>query len=283
MFDLSALSKGLSESAMKPFYDKAMMKEREDDPKSEAEDRVRQLNQEKDWQSKEEYDCKLCNNRGFTAKVEERDGFYFVMTPECRCMNIRRAIWRMKQSGLERQIKMKTLANFDHDLLWQEKMLEAAVRYVKDGLKYERWFYCGGQPGCGKTHLCTGIAREILYQMPLQYMVWDSEAKKLKALVNDAEAYNQQIEQFKKVTALYIDDLFKPVRDDMGNRKRPTPADVKLAFEIINSRYVNRLPTIISSEWYIDELADIDEATASRIAEMCGPYQIMISRDRKKN
>ena len=113
--------------------------------------------------------------------------------------------------------------------------------------------------------------------------MWEQESKQLKALVNEAEEYQRLIAPLKTVDVLYIDDLFKPTLDDYGKRRYPTAADVKLAFEIINQRYMDGLWTIISSEWTMEEMAAFDEATASRIAEMCGEYQIVIARDRKKN
>ena len=59
---------------------------------------------------------------------------------------------------------------------------------------------------------------------------------------------------------LVIDDLFKNGAAD---------ADVRIIFEILNYRYLNRLPIIISSEMVSFELLDIDEAIGSRIREMC--------------
>ena len=114
-------------------------------------------------------------------------------------------------------------------------------------------------------------------------MMWEQESKQLKALVNEAEEYQRLIAPLKTVDVLYIDDLFKPTLDDYGKRRYPTAADVKLAFEIINQRYMDGLWTIISSEWTMEELAAVDEATASRIAEKCDEYQIVVARDRKKN
>ena len=56
-----------------------------------------------------------------------------------------------------------------------------------------------------------------------------------------------------------------------------------LAFEIFNYRYNNRLSTIISTEKTPQELVEIDEATGSRIAEMCGKNIYAIRRDPKRN
>jgi hypothetical protein len=46
---------------------------------------------------------------------------------------------------------------------------------------------------------------------------------------------------------------------------------------------LNRLPTIISSEWHIGELAEMDEAVASRIYERCGEFMVNVRRDKSRN
>ena len=46
---------------------------------------------------------------------------------------------------------------------------------------------------------------------------------------------------------------------------------------------VDRLPTIISSEWYVRELADLDEALASRVYEMSEGYRVEVKRDKNRN
>lgn len=229
------------------------------------------------------YDCPLCLNRGNTLEMVERNGVFYRVAHECRCMSIRRSIWRMRSSGLETSIRENTFKRFDARQPWQQEMLDRAKGYLAEGWKEGRWLYFGGQPGSGKTHLCTAVAGKLLYERPLLYVVWPQISKKLKALVNDAEDYQREIGRLERVDVLYIDDLFKPVTGDDGQKLRPTAADIKLAFEIINYRYINRLPTIISCEWQIGELADIDEATGSRIAERSQGYCLSIKRDKAKN
>jgi DNA replication protein DnaC len=77
--------------------------------------------------------------------------------------------------------------------------------------------------------------------------------------------------------------MFKPVTNDKGEEMEPSAPDKRLAFELINYRYVNRLPTIISSEWHIADLSDFDEATGSRIAERSDGFCLDISRDKQRN
>ena len=274
----------LGGSVAKQYFETAAKKVEGLTPREVAQRRIDTLNREHDYQDKTEYDCKLCDNRGWTAQLSERNGYFYEQCPECRCMGIRRSIWRMKQSGLEKTIREKTFDRFTATEPWQRTMLDLARRYVSEGIGAGYWFFAGGQPGSGKTHLCTAIARQILYDRPLYYMVWDTESKRLKAIVNEVEDYAREMDKLKSIEVLYIDDLFKPVPDEKtGGKKLPTGPDVKLAFEIINYRSINKLPTIVSSEWFMNELADIDEATASRIAEFAGPYQLTIGRDRTKN
>jgi DNA replication protein DnaC len=58
---------------------------------------------------------------------------------------------------------------------------------------------------------------------------------------------------------------------------------MRLAFDLLNFRYLNRMPTIISSEWHIGELAEMDEAVASRIYEQCGEFMVNVRRDKSRN
>ena len=68
--------------------------------------------------------------------------------------------------------------------------------------------------------------------------------------------------RYKKCKVLLIDDLFK------GSI---SGSDVNIMFEIINYRYLNGLPVIVSCEKSIDEIMNIDEAIGSRLYEMsCG-------------
>ena len=230
------------------------------------------------------YNCDLCMNRGNTMgfRVDENGSIYEYLVP-CRCMEIRKSIWRMRQSGLEKSIRENTFKRFVAAEPWQKAMLDMAKRYLAEGVKEGRWLYMGGQPGCGKTHLCTAVAGKLLMERPLIYVIWPQVSKRLKSIVTDAESYEKELGRLQTVDVLYIDDMFKPVTNDKGEEMEPSAPDKRLAFELINYRYVNRLPTIISSEWHIADLSDFDEATGSRIAERSDGFCLDISRDKQRN
>lgn len=233
-----------------------------------------------DENTRDGYDCEKCKNRGWIAKLVDKDnGEYGHCIGECECSTIRKSIMRMKRSGLEDVIKEKTFAKFETLEEWHKVVKQSAMEYAKDPAG---WFFIGGQSGSGKTHLCTAICRELLLRgMETYYMKWIEDAPKLKGLSLDAEERENIISKYKNAKVLYIDDLFKTGKDHDETQK-PTGADIRLAFEIINYRYCKPdLLTIISSEWTINELLDIDEATGGRICERAKVTNI--AKDRSRN
>ena len=187
---------------------------------------------------------------------------------------------RMKRSGLENLLQKYRFENFIASEEWQQNIKAKAERFAAgNGLL----FFIGGQSGSGKTHLCTAIARELLYAgRELRYVLWRDESVKLKAVVSDDEKYQSLIEGLKSIDVLYIDDFLKvPIGRDESN---PTSADLSLALEIINNRYNNKLITILSSEWNIKDIIAFDEALGGRIYEMSGSdYCLNIKKDRNRN
>lgn len=117
-----------------------------------------------------------------------------------------------------------------------------------------------GQVGAGKTHLTMAIANELYDAgIGVLYMPYRTAITELKQLILDEENYQKKISQYKMARVLLIDDFAK------GNR---TGADVNAMFDIINDRYLNNRPFILSSEKDIDGLLEFDEAVGSRIIEM---------------
>lgn len=238
-------------------------------------------NTQGDENARDGYECQKCKNRGWIAKlVDKGNGEYGHCVGECECVPIRRSIMRMKRSGLEDVIKEKTFARFEATEPWQKVVKQEAVEYAANP---KGWFFIGGQSGCGKTHLCTAICRELLLSgMETYYMKWRDDIAKLKGLSLDADEREAMISKYKNAKVLYIDDLFKTGRNPDGYEPKPTAADINIAFEIINYRYCKPdLLTIISSELSINELVDIDEATGGRICERAKVTNI--AKDRSRN
>lgn len=220
------------------------------------------------------YNCDICHNKGYIARLDENG---YEVYKECQCRKTRATLKRAKRSGLGDIITEYTFNKYKDSEEWQKLLKNTAQAFCSDDMA--NWFYIGGQVGCGKTHLCTAIAAHYIKAgREVKYMLWSEEAKNLKTIANDP-SYQKEIHLYKTVDVLYIDDFLKT-----KNGESPTPADINLAFEIINHRLLESdKVTIISSEKTLDELMDYDEATMSRIYQQTGKYKLNIGKDREKN
>lgn len=220
------------------------------------------------------YNCDICKNKGYIARLDENG---YEVHRACKCQKIRATLERAKRSGLGDIIADYTFDKFIDTEGWQKKIKNTAKAFCADDKS--KWFFIGGQVGAGKTHICTAIAAYYIKSgIDVKYMLWSEESKKLKSLANDI-SYQTYISKYKDVDVLYIDDFLK-----VKNGENSTPADINLAFEIINHRLLDKDKiTIISSEKSLDELMEYDEATMSRIYHKTGVYKLNIGKDRSRN
>lgn len=161
---------------------------------------------------------------------------------------------------------------------------DKAVEYIKgfDNIKSERVNSFGlfGQPGSGKSHIVIAIGAALLNgNNPVQviYMPYLEVMRQLKANTNNDEYYLSLSYRYQKAQLLIIDDLFKDkiengqlIRDRSGNDIGLNEADMKHIYPILNYRYINHLPMLISSECTPEILLCLDRALAGRILESCG-------------
>lgn len=222
-------------------------------------------------------DCRKCRNKGYIANPREDGTLFYV---DCDCMPSRRSFWKMEKSGLKNVIREMSFERFQTTEAWQEHIKARTMAYAEN---LDGWLLLCGQVGSGKSHLCTAVCRHrLLKGDAVRYMPWRDDIATLKALSLDNEQRGKMMEELKKAPILYIDDLFKTGRAADG-AAHPTGADVSIAFEILNYRYVNHLPTILSTEKTPEELLAIDEAAASRIIERAKVYTLNISRKPERN
>lgn len=97
---------------------------------------------------------------------------------------------------------------------------------------------------------------------------------KIKQNMLDDEYYRKTLSKFQTCDVLLIDDLFKGKINE---------TDINVMFEIINYRYLNYLPLIVSSEFTTERLLSFDESIGSRIYEMCKSYIVEISKNKNNN
>lgn len=214
--------------------------------------------------------CCICKGKGYIEY--EQDGYAFV--EDCECMQTVIAQDMLKRSGISEEFQKKGFKNFD------DRGLDVLKKAKGMGLQYCKEFpqirnarrnsiLYQGQVGSGKTHLSMAICNNIMtvHRVGCFYMSYREEITKIKQTVTDAVNYEYTTRRFKNAPVLMIDDLLKGKNSD---------ADVNILFEIINHRYLNNLPMVVSTEKSTDELLNFDEGTMSRLIEMTRGYQIEI-------
>lgn len=156
-----------------------------------------------------------------------------------------------------------------------KKAKDKAADYIRsfEGIKdtRENGFALLGQPGAGKTHIALAIGKALLEKkVQVVYMPYLEVVKELKALAMYQDDYEKLLSRYTRAKALIIDDLFKDKIKKGRVAAELSETDMKHIYPIINYRYLNYLPTIISSECTPNMLLDLDEALGGRILETTG-------------
>ncbi len=207
------------------------------------------------------YDCERClDEGGYLIRSEGRESWKI-----CECMKTKRIQRMIKSSQITEQFQKMTFDTYSiENADKQIKTVKlAAIDYVQRfyAIENERSnsFALVGQVGSGKTHLSCAISNELL-KKEIQ-VIYFPFVEGLNNLKSDFDAIENKIDQLKKSRVLFIDDLFK-------GREKPTAFQIETIFSIVNYRYLNHLPMLITSEKDFEGLLDIDEALGSRIYEM---------------
>lgn len=222
----------------------------------------------------EGYDCPECLNRGYISRIADD----VIVQRECNCMKIRNSPFRIENSGLK---KLKDFDRFTFDMYrtdteWRKRAKTTALKYVKEN--NGKWLFFGGQSGTGKTHLCTAICKKLIIQgHDVKYVLWRDILHFLDSNRFNYDNYREKMENIQNYEVLYIDDFLKT------SDRRQLANDMNYAYEIINSRSLSSRQTIISSEMFISEITELDEATGGRINDMSENFQIQIKREKDRN
>lgn len=222
--------------------------------------------------------CEKCGGSGFLLYKNE-NGQDVAKECECRARMVTEA--RMRKSGIGDAFLSKTIEGFvtkENDTLKNAKRM--ASSYVEHFIERERepnnsvMFL--GNPGSGKTHLSLAIGNELMrdYGVSCLYMPYRETMTKLKQLAtNDKYKYEEEMYKLTTARLLIVDDLYKGTT---------TEADLNYVFQIINQRYLNQLPFVLSSEKSPLDLLGADEAIGSRLLEQSKGHTIVFN-DKKLN
>lgn len=124
-----------------------------------------------------------------------------------------------------------------------------------------------GPPGSGKTHLLMAISNGLLRQdIGVHYFPWVEGFGELKDNLDELES---RLNIMRRADVLFLDDLFK-------GRTRPTDFQLEQLFGVVNYRYLNCKPMLVSSERDIDEICAIDEGIGRRLWERAKGHRALM-------
>ena len=119
------------------------------------------------------------------------------------------------------------------------------------------WLFLQGGPGCGKTHLAAAAANYAVgLGVPTLFLTVPDLLDTLRSAYDSEDTtFERRFEEVRNAQLLVLDDF--------GTQNASGWAREKL-FQLMNYRYINKLPTIVTSNLMLSE---IDERIRSRLAD----------------
>jgi len=174
----------------------------------------------------------------------------------------RRAKRLLKLSDLGR-LSEKTFDNFNPDGVALNEQTQRNLRSAHEAARAfaenpSGWLLITGTFGCGKTHLAAAIANRIIQRgKAVLFVVVPDLLDHLRSAYapTSLTTYDQRFEEVRNAPCLILDDL---------GAHNATPWAIEKLYQILNYRYNNRLPTVITSNVPLTEL---DPRLRSRLSD----------------
>ena len=233
--------------------------------------------------------CKTCHERK-DGKIMVMFDKKFIFKSNCRCDRERHEEQKRREKEhrielLKRDcfISMSQWAyTFDYYRGEKEKSYIIARNFVNE---YEQMkndniglLFCG-TVGSGKTYLACSIANALIeeYMIPIKIRNFAQIINDLQKSSFDLDK-NAYIESLTNVAVLILDDL---------GIERDTSYAKEQVYNIVNSRYLKRKPTIFTTNLPYEKIQNSDEGVEyeriySRIIEMCIPVKVTGEDFRKR-
>ncbi len=211
-------------------------------------------------------DCPYCGGVGYLRRDLPVGHPDFGKLDACSCRNeqisqqVRQRLYAM--SNLE-QLKHLTFENFNprgRVGLWphQAESLEISYNHARQyAQKLDGWLLIQGKYGCGKTHLAAAIANfAVSLGVPTLFITVPDMLDSLRfAYDSPDETFEAHFEDIRRASLLVLDDF---------GTQNATPWAQEKLFQIINYRYTNHLPLVVTTNLI---LKDIDERISSRLED----------------
>ena len=210
-------------------------------------------------------DCPICHGAGFVIRGgDDTPGSGVMAACQCRVRMFENAGKQARSANANLSgYEMMTFDNFIAEGRGQLTAEQKAnLTYARDcALRFAEspadWLLYTGRYGTGKTHLAAAIANytldhggEVIFQP-----VPDLLDQLRMSYGNTSESYEERFDRYRTIPLLILDDL---------GAQSPTPWAEEKLYQIINYRYVNKLPTVVTSNVNMREW---DGRIASRLRD----------------
>ena len=223
----------------------------------------RQCECEENQKAKEEWGALIRKESDYTDQLE-------AVEREIASLK-KKSVELLEQSNLGRRFKDRTFESFqttDFDAAYRVA-LEYAQRFEENTGKGLLFI---GTPGTGKTHLAAAMTNYIIseFGIPVKF---GSFIDLLDNVKRGFKTDEEVVQKLQEVPLLVIDDLGK---------ERQTQWSNAVLYQVINGRYENYLPIVITTNETMKTLEEnIGQATVSRLIEMCSGVK-MVGKDFRK-
>lgn len=211
--------------------------------------------------------CPICDGLGLVKKNVPVDHPDFGKAFPCVCQHDKLAARRASQIYQMSNLNSYNHLRFDNFQTHLEGLspdqnnslrvaAEMALYYAEH--PEGQWLLLRGGYGSGKTHLAAAIGNHRLQMdQPVIFMTVPDLLDHLRRTYGPGTdvTYDSLFEQVKRTPLLILDDL--------GSESPTAWANEKL-FQLLNDRYVNLLPTVITTN---QELEDLDKRISSRLVD----------------